>query len=519
MQLFARITKIDEATRRVYGVASSEAVDHANESLDYDASKGYFIDWSNSVAKATDGKSVGNLRAMHGNVVAGKLVELQCDDVTKSFPVCAEVVDDNEWNKTLAGCYTGFSIGGSYVSKQKDETGVTRYVAKPNELSLVDLPCNPDAAFTVVKADGAQELRKFVTTNDNVEALQKWAAGLTDAERAALLEKIAARSGVDPREGEEKYGDVAFADEKNKKYPINTAAHIRAAWNYINKPKNAAKYDAADLATIKRRIVAAWKEKIDSKGPPSAQKDTAAKGEGLAIADSRAAGLLAKIDQAEPLLRTVRAAYGLEPMAKGMYGVANLAGLVASLDDASQCAAAEAAWEGDNSAVPEELRSIVTELAGVLLDMADEEVEELVAGYEKADTEGDLTKNTPPGDLHKGAPSPKEDAMDADLKKSLDTAQADLAKAIGERDELKKGIAERDELLLKAAAALDERNELIKKLEAMPEPVKVALRSVSKSDDIGDDTAAVEKVLNRDGTVDEAATAIKKALLNPVVRR
>lgn len=109
--------------------------------------------------------------------------------------------------------------------------------------------------------------------------------------------------------------------------------------------------------------------------------------------------------------------------------------------------------------------------------------------------------------------------MDAELKKSLDTAQADLAKAIGERDELRKAVADRDELLLKAAAALNERNELIKKLEAMPEPLKVALRSVAKSDDVIDSNAESEKVLKGDGTVDEAATAIKKALMNPVVRR
>lgn len=66
------------------------------------------------------------------------------------------------------------------------------------------------------------------------------------------------------------YGDVTFADAKNKKYPIDSEEHVRAAWNYINKGKNAAKYDSGEVDTIKQRIVAAWKKIIGGDGPPSA---------------------------------------------------------------------------------------------------------------------------------------------------------------------------------------------------------------------------------------------------------
>lgn len=78
-------------------------------------------------------------------------------------------------------------------------------------------------------------------------------------------------SQADKERAMSEYGDVAYADEKNKKYPIDAEAHIRAAWNYINKPDNAAKYSASEVATIKRKIVAAWKQKIDKAGPPSAE--------------------------------------------------------------------------------------------------------------------------------------------------------------------------------------------------------------------------------------------------------
>lgn len=63
-----------------------------------------------------------------------------------------------------------------------------------------------------------------------------------------------------------------FADEKNKKYPIDSEAHVRAAWSYVNKAKNAAKYSVDDLKMVKSKIIAAWKAKIDKDGPPSAEK-------------------------------------------------------------------------------------------------------------------------------------------------------------------------------------------------------------------------------------------------------
>ncbi len=66
--------------------------------------------------------------------------------------------------------------------------------------------------------------------------------------------KIDKRDDVNPERGLHEYGDVTFADPVNKKYPIDTPEHIRAAWNYIHHADNAAKYDADDLDTIKARI-------------------------------------------------------------------------------------------------------------------------------------------------------------------------------------------------------------------------------------------------------------------------
>jgi hypothetical protein len=159
MNLFAQIRKVDEEKRLVYGRLTQEVVDKSDEILDYESSKPHFVKWSQEIAKDTDGKSVGNLRAMHGKVAAGKFTEINFNDAEKAIDVCAKVVDNNEWSKVLEGVYRGFSIGGAYVGDKKvekvDGRDVTRYTAKPNEGSLVDSPCVPTAKFfEVQKADG-----------------------------------------------------------------------------------------------------------------------------------------------------------------------------------------------------------------------------------------------------------------------------------------------------------------------------------------------------------------------------
>lgn len=74
------------------------------------------------------------------------------------------------------------------------------------------------------------------------------------------MASIDKRSDVSPKEGKHKYGDVEFADPVNKKYPIDTEEHIRAAWSYINHEDNAAKYDKDEVTTIKNRIKRAAKK-------------------------------------------------------------------------------------------------------------------------------------------------------------------------------------------------------------------------------------------------------------------
>jgi hypothetical protein len=163
MKIFVPITKIDAAQRLVYGVVTAEKPDVAGEVCDYASTKPLYQKWSQNFASATDGRSLGNLRAMHSNVAAGKLIEIAFNDEAKRIEICGKVIDDAEWQKVEEGVYTGFSQGGRYLKRWPDpeEPALMRYTAEPLEVSLVDHPCLPEATFAVIKTDGSTELRKF----------------------------------------------------------------------------------------------------------------------------------------------------------------------------------------------------------------------------------------------------------------------------------------------------------------------------------------------------------------------
>jgi hypothetical protein len=173
--LFIPIQKIDERRHEIFGWGAVEERDNSDEVMDYASSKPLFMDWSNKAQKRSGGKSMGNVRAMHQPIAAGKLIDMRADDSAKGFFIGAKIIDDNEWKKVESGVYTGFSVGGSYERRWSDFTqpGVTRYTAKPTEISIVDAPCIPSATFQVIKADGLIEERQFKPGTGNLLKLDE----------------------------------------------------------------------------------------------------------------------------------------------------------------------------------------------------------------------------------------------------------------------------------------------------------------------------------------------------------
>ncbi len=220
LDLFLPLAKVDLDRRLVTGVATAETPDRSGEIFDYASSKPYFEKWSAEAAAASGGKSFGAVRAMHTPIAAGKLTDIAFDDNAKRITVVAKIVDDAEWAKVQEGVYTGFSQGGRYVKRWADaDSGLTRYTADPHEISLVDLPCVPDATFDVVK-DGMVEKRSFASraeANDSADADVDAGDEDLDSDKRELS---AAQREKDAEEG------VAMPDGS---YPIRSAKDVANA--------------------------------------------------------------------------------------------------------------------------------------------------------------------------------------------------------------------------------------------------------------------------------------------------
>jgi len=165
---FLQLSKVEEqadGTCIVRGTATAEQPDLVNEIFDWATGKPQVEKWRDAALRRSAGKSLGNIRAMHGKVAAGIARSISFDDGAKTIELESHVIDLAEAAKCITGVYTGYSIGGDYLGDRWPDPvikGAMRYTPLLAEISLVDSPCLETATFSYVKADGATSLRKFV---------------------------------------------------------------------------------------------------------------------------------------------------------------------------------------------------------------------------------------------------------------------------------------------------------------------------------------------------------------------
>lgn len=156
-KLYAEIAKMeaqDDGTVKVWGYASSEAVDSDGEIIAAEAMK----------AAIPDYMKFGAVREMHGSNAAGTAIEINVEDDGRTF-FGAHIVDPVAVTKVKTGVYKGFSIGGSVTAR--DELNKSQITGlKLTEISLVDRPANPDAVFTCFKADKPKEEEETADKDD-----------------------------------------------------------------------------------------------------------------------------------------------------------------------------------------------------------------------------------------------------------------------------------------------------------------------------------------------------------------
>lgn len=357
---FVPITKVDEEKREVWGIATEEVEDLSGEVMDYESSKPLFEAWSAHASEVTGGKSLGNIREMHTSIAAGKVIAMNCDDGLKRISIGTKIVDESSWQKVLEGVLTGFSIGGTYAKQWKDGK-LTRYTARPSEISVVDLPCLSTAVFEFVKADGTSEMRKFKQgSNDDM------AAQVVDLD--LLATKVAAQMAKNAQKTKSVAGEALTSDafavigdvEKTETWhlpikftdPVVNKRYIRKALAWLPDSKHITE-EARPV--VKMGILAA------------------AVAAGIQCDDEHEAAIKADFDA-----RMARAAE-VKGLAKGLYEVQEFASLLQSLFYIYRRSVYEADVEQDDSPIPSELYEHLDSLAETFLSMAEEEVNELTA--------------------------------------------------------------------------------------------------------------------------------------------
>lgn len=154
---FSKHETLKDGTVVVEGIATMEEIDKQGEIVEYNASVRAFTEWADGFSRATNGRSQGNIREMHGPVAAGKAIGWAPDPARKAITLRARIVDEEAAKKVRESVYTGFSIGapGSSVTRETKKIGddsvqiITGY--RLSEVSIVDNPACPSALFQVVK--------------------------------------------------------------------------------------------------------------------------------------------------------------------------------------------------------------------------------------------------------------------------------------------------------------------------------------------------------------------------------
>lgn len=290
------IEKVDARRRVVGGWAMTETVDRQRDLIPYDTAVRAFERFA---------EESGAVREMHQPRAVGKLVGWQADPERRG--VYAEVYlsesrdGQDALTKVMEGVLKGFSIGGYATSWRYSKASDGRDVRVLDdltivELSLVDVPANPEAKVVVVKAQDLDAPLNHVPPGEpepqpvspSGEGLPDRADVLGEArvlgaqpdatptqrptpqpvqkdDQDALLEQARARAkryGISVKDDGHRtppkgYPEdpEAYGDPVNYRYPVDRS-RWRAAISYFNQTEHQRQggYSDAEWAIIGRRI-------------------------------------------------------------------------------------------------------------------------------------------------------------------------------------------------------------------------------------------------------------------------
>jgi hypothetical protein len=454
---FKVIDKADDSGKIVHtvvGIATSEAEDHDGEKAQYEGTVNAFKVWSDAFLKSTSASgqqlSLGNIRVQHDSKqIGGKVTAINPKDAEKAIEIHTQPLDEVYETLIEPGMVTGFSIAGRYAKQWTDSEGKW-YIPEISEISYVDNPCNPDAGFTHVKANGQIEFRKF--SDLRAAAAAKSTAGHVDVKQ---IEDAVDRGVSKYRQELIDAGIIIVKEKKAKKVdgvnlPSSCFAYVGneddpTTWllaykGFPTEAKNKAVV-RQQLSRFSRTqgIPAGEREKVKGKLVGAAKKH------GLEVTEHSAKAVRsalvrilteqtdeagkARYDRktADAMAATVDEVFklaGTTPLAKGMYTVESLAGILESLSWLVVNTEYEREYEDDDSSVPEDLRGCLEDLIPVFVALATEEANELLHNKTANGGNGGKSMSEQTADLLKAAK-----AAFAELWKKAKSAFHKMAKS------------------------------------------------------------------------------------------
>jgi len=359
---FGAITKVEDqadGTIKVWGVASSEAVDHAGEKITAEAMKAALPDYSKFPA----------LREMHEPLAAGKVLEADVDGAGET-QICAHVVDPLAITKVKTGVYAGFSVGGKVLKRDPTDRSVITGL-RLVEISLVDSPCNPDAVISMWKADMTQ----YVPTGDEVVAKarelateagsKKYKDFLFKARETLISDALSADLGDDEEDDAAKVAGVETGDAPTD------AAEAQAEGAAVE----AAATDEAKLAADQADAVA---EVVD---PAAALVAAIEKANDVVTVPAivETTGPFADMAKAGAAMSLIAKTIQTNDLTKGLWMIENAACVLQQIGSLASSIAWEARDEGDTtSPLPAMAVDLVSRVKAFLISLANEETAELL---------------------------------------------------------------------------------------------------------------------------------------------
>jgi hypothetical protein len=249
----------------------ASAVTRMQEAIDSPDGLPITMATSHGAADKDDARStVGRIVSVAVRPDGSAAFEADIADTTAGRDVASLVTPENPYVK-------GVSIRGRWLGDMMTDPSTNAVTAEGLEIRGIDFTSRPGVNDAQIESaqlyEAASDLdESFIFESaDEVEFFEDEIADRDtdvsegDDGESDLLE--AARAFVELAEAKDTkpYGDVPYADngyqsDGVKRYPIDTKAHVKSAWSYVNVESNATKYTPAQLKRVKSRIKSAAKK-------------------------------------------------------------------------------------------------------------------------------------------------------------------------------------------------------------------------------------------------------------------